>query len=286
MLQYQGLDRRVCAELLPEVAEAVGLFRGNYGAGQDPRLQIRLMDGRRELLRSDEMYDMITMEPPPPSAAGVVNLYSTDFYRLAAARLNVDGLLAQWLPLPTQTDQDTRSLVRSFLDVFPHVTLWTTELHEMMLVGSMSPIELDARKIASRFSQPTVSQSLHEVGIESPAALLATYVCDRTDLEIYAGGVAAVTDDHPRIEYSPWVLPDDFPKTLAALMKLQREPQLVHASAELVSAINDQRLTINEFYASGLAAYQKDTVQWERSFSKVLSRDPENPYYRWFAPKR
>jgi hypothetical protein len=33
-----------------------------------------------------------------------------------------------------------RSLVRSFLDVFPYPTLWTTELHETLLVGSLSPM--------------------------------------------------------------------------------------------------------------------------------------------------
>ncbi len=71
------------------------------------------------ILRSNEKYDLITLEPPPPSAEGVVNLYSRDFYQLAAKRLNENGLLAQWLPIATQNDEDTRSLVRSFLDVFP-----------------------------------------------------------------------------------------------------------------------------------------------------------------------
>jgi spermidine synthase len=27
--------------------------------------------------------------------------------------------------------------VRSFLDVFPYATLWTSEFHEMLLVGSL-----------------------------------------------------------------------------------------------------------------------------------------------------
>ena len=106
MLQYEGLETRLCAELLPEVAEAAKHFEGNYGAASDPRIEIRLRDGRRELLRSLDSYDLITLEPPPPSAAGVVNLYSRDFYKLAAARLRTNGLLAQWLPLPTQADAE------------------------------------------------------------------------------------------------------------------------------------------------------------------------------------
>jgi spermidine synthase len=133
LLRYPGLERRVCAELLPAVVRAAPLFQGNFGAASDPRIEIRIRDGRRELLRNPQQYDLITLEPPPPSAAGVVNLYSSDFYALAGTRLRQGGLLAQWFPLPTQNDEDSRSLVRSFLDVFPHVSLWTTEFHGMLL---------------------------------------------------------------------------------------------------------------------------------------------------------
>ncbi|HBO77224.1 MAG TPA: spermidine synthase, partial [Cupriavidus sp.] len=136
-------------------------------------------------------YDLITLEPPPPSASGVVNLYSRDFYRLAAQRLETGGIVAQWLPLPTQNPEDTRSLVRSFLDVFPHATLWTTELHEMLLVGSLQPVTLDVARIQSRFADAGVSAALQSVGVASPAALLATYVTDRTGLDWFASDAPA-----------------------------------------------------------------------------------------------
>jgi spermidine synthase len=165
LLRYPGLERRVCAELLPAVVRAAPLFQGNFGAASDPRIEIRIRDGRRELLRNPQQYDLITLESPPPSAAGVVNLYSSDFYTLAGIRLRQGGLLAQWFPLPTQNDEDSRSLVRSFLDVFPHASLWTTEFHEMLLIGSFEPIELDAPRIAARFGQPEVAAALREVGI-------------------------------------------------------------------------------------------------------------------------
>ena len=93
-------------------------------------------------------------------AAGVVNLYSRDFYQLAAQRLQPQGIVAQWLPLPTQNIDDSRSLVRSFLDVFPYATLWSSEFHEMLLVGSLQPIELDAARINARFEQPGVRSAV------------------------------------------------------------------------------------------------------------------------------
>jgi spermidine synthase len=205
VLHYPRLNRRVCVELLPAVVKAGQLFPENYKTGSDPRMQIRIHDGRHELLRTSERYDLITLEPPPPSAAGVVNLYSTDFYQLAGKRLEPNGLLAQWLPISTQNDEDTRSLVRSFLDVFPYATLWSTELHEMLLVGSYEPIELNANQITSRSTQGEVSTSLGAVGISSSAALLATWVTGREGLERYAANARPVTDNDPRIEYSRWV---------------------------------------------------------------------------------
>jgi spermidine synthase len=77
----------------------------------------------------------------------------------------------------------------------------------MLLVGSEEPIELDATRIAARYNQPEVAAAFREVGIGSPAALLATWVTDRQGLESYAGDAPPVTDDHPRIECCAASLP-------------------------------------------------------------------------------
>ncbi|MFM0740932.1 fused MFS/spermidine synthase [Paraburkholderia xenovorans] len=286
LLTWPGLDHRVIAELLPAVVRAAPQFSGNYGMSTDPRMDIRLRDGRRELLRHTQRYDLITLEPPPPSAAGVVNLYSSDFYRIAAARLQPGGIVAQWLPLPTQNEDDTRSLIQSFIEVFPHAALWTTELHEMMLVGSMEPLELDVPRIEARFAQPPVAAALREVGIASPAALLATWITDRAGLAYYAADALPVTDDRPRIEYAPWVRRDAFPTTLAHLLALHSEPPLQHADAAFRAAMRDSRGALQSFYAAGLDAYQGDRDAWARDLGEALQVDPDNAYYRWLVGDR
>jgi spermidine synthase len=283
LLPYPGLERRVVAELLPAVVRAVPQFKGNYGVSADPRMQIRLRDGRRELMRSGERYDLITLEPPPPSAAGVVNLYSTDFYQLAASRLAPDGMVAQWLPLQTQNEDDTRALIRSFDQVFPYVAMWTTELHEMMLVGSMEPLELDVPRIRDRFAQPTVAAALREVGIASPAALMATWVTDRAGLEYYAADAKPVTDDRPGIEYSTWVRSGEFPQVLTHLLALRSDPPLSGADDDFRSSLRAERHTLQTFYDAGLDAYRGDRDAWQADIRSVMSEDGSNPYYRWFV---
>ncbi|MFM0674176.1 spermidine synthase [Paraburkholderia sediminicola] len=283
LLTWPGLDKRVVAELLPAVVRAAPQFKGNYGMSTDPRVDIRLRDGRRELLRSSERYDLITLEPPPPSAAGVVNLYSSDFYRLAASRLQTGGIVAQWLPLPTQNEDDTRSLIQSFIQVFPYAALWTTELHEMMLIGSMQPIELDVPRIASRFAQPPVAAALREVGVASPAALLATWITDRAGLAYYTADAPPVTDDRPRIEYAAWVRRDSFADTFTHLLALRSEPPLLHADETFRAALNAERGALQSFYAAGLDAYRGEREAWSRDVSNALHAQPDNPYFRWFV---
>jgi predicted membrane-bound spermidine synthase len=283
MLRYPGLDHPVVAELLPQVLAAAPLFSGNYDAVNDPRLDIRLRDGRRELLRSEQRYDVITLEPPPPSAAGVVNLYSRDFYQLAASRLQEHGLVAQWLPLPTQNDEDSRSLVRSFLDVFPHATLWTTEFHEMLLIGSATPMVLDVPRIRQRFEQPEVSAALSQVGVSSLGALLATWVTDRQGLERYAGDAQPVTDDRPRIEYAPWVRPREITRVLPALLALRVAPPLENASPSVRAAVNDEWQLLRRFYGLSLLAYNGNRQAWMREARALAPISAQNPYMRWFT---
>lgn len=287
LLQYPGLHDRVVAELLPAVVKAAPLFNGNYNAPTHPGLDIRLHDGRTELLGNPQRYDLITLEPPPPSAAGVVNLYSRNFYQLAATRLEDRGILAQWLPLPTQNLDETRALVRSFLDVFPYASLWTSELHETLLIGSMQPIELDVPRISERFNQAPVREALQAVGVASPAALLATWLTDREGLDAFAAQARAVTDDWPRIEYAPWVNPDELTRTLPALLAIQRPLPLQGGTEGFSDEVLKHRQRLQQFYRAGLHAYRGEREAWLKDMRDVAAADGANPYYRWFlSPAR
>jgi spermidine synthase len=280
LTQYP-LNRRVCAELLPAVVRASTMFQGNFEAASNARLEIHIRDGRRELMENAARYDVITLEPPPPSAAGVVNLYSRNFYRLAASRLEPNGLFAQWLPIAAQNDEDTRSLVKSFLDVFPYATMWTTELHEMLLIGSLDPITLDVGRITERFNRSDVAEAMGEVGIPSAEALIATWVTGREGLERYAGDALPVTDDRPRIEYAGWVRPDEITRVLPKMLSYRTDPPLIGADDSFKSAVANERDGLTAFYAAGVAAYAGDRDTWKRNIEIVLRVDGENPYYRW-----
>lgn len=285
--RFPGLEKRVVAELLPAVLRAGPHFSGTFNAPTAPGLEVRLRDGRRELQASTERYDLITLEPPPPSAAGIVNLYSRDFYRLAGARLNANGMVAQWLPLPTQNEDDTRALVRSFTDVFPYAALWTTELHETLLVGSYDPIALDLPTIRRRLSDPKLASALSEVGVDSAEALLATYVTNRAGLMRFAGDVPPVTDDRPAIEYASWVERGVLNSVLPDLYDQRTDPPVDGADVGFRNAVQAQRAELDTFYRAGLSAYAGDRPGWAREMRALSEAGADdNPYFRWFMGAR
>jgi spermidine synthase len=282
LLLDPDLETRVVAELLPSVVEAAAHFSGNFGASRDPRLDVRIGDGRHELLRQSQRYDLITLEPPPPSAAGVVNLYSRDFYQLCRERLASGGLMAQWWPLPTQNVEDSRSLVRAFLDVFPYASAWSTEMHEVLLVGSVEPVDLDGPRVAERFAWPGVGSALAEVGVESPEALLGTWIIGREGLETFAGEAPPVTDDRPLIEHAAWVRRGEIRRVLPRLLELATDVPLVE-SDPLRSGAAAQSQELRRFYRASLLALEGEREEAVAVVRAVLASDPQNPYYRWVA---
>jgi hypothetical protein len=263
-------------EVLPEVAAAAREFRGNLGAPGDPRVDLRIADGRHEPLRSDAQWDLMTLEPPP-SAAGAVNQCSREFHERVRSRLSADAMLAQWWPLPTQNPEDARSLVRSFIDVFPYVTRGSTEVHEMMLVGSMHPMPLDVERVRSRFARPDVTATLEEVGIDSAAALLATRVTDRDGLVTFVGDSLPVTDDRPRIEVASWLLPGERARILPAVHAVTTDPPLLGADADFAARVARRRRELGLLFQALQATVAGERRREAESLWRLRRAAPENP---------
>jgi len=69
-------------DLVPSVPELFSFFFADAPSVlSNPRMHIVIDDGRRFLLRTNRLFDVITIDPPPPvEAAGSSLLYSREFY--------------------------------------------------------------------------------------------------------------------------------------------------------------------------------------------------------------
>ena len=102
---------------------------------EDPRLQIRIEDGRKALEAGEATYDLIETDATWPETAGSGNLYSVEFFAAASRRLKPGGVMCTWAPTPR--------VVASFRAVFPHVL--EAEGGDV-LIGSLTPMPTSSRR--------------------------------------------------------------------------------------------------------------------------------------------
>ncbi len=196
-------------ELSPEVVKAAPLFAStNHDVVTSGRARIVIEDGRSYMLATDRRYDVITEEPPLVHTAGVVNLYSRDFYELCSRRLTDDGIMAVWLATWELETAEMRMLVRAFVDAFPHASLWDcTHPGEWLLIGSKKPLRIDLDALAARMADPAIARDLARIdvetgGIRSPADLLSLHLMGHAGLAAFAGDARPVTDDRSVVDFT------------------------------------------------------------------------------------
>ena len=172
---------REVLSLAPNFARARG---GNPLA--DPRVRVIVDDGRHHLLVRPQRYDVITAEPPPPNHAGVVNLYSREFYRLARSRLTPGGVITQWLPVFELSDGEVRAMIAAFVAELEHTALLYGYREHLILIGSPSPLAIDAARARRAGDDPGVVHNLQTSGIGDVDDVIASVVA--TDAQLPADG--------------------------------------------------------------------------------------------------
>ncbi len=184
-----------------EILEMGGLVfappeRGPLG---DPRVQVHVEDGRFFLLATDRRFDLVTAEPPPPRHAGVVNLYTQEFFTLARERLTEGGVLTYWLPVFDLDRPSVSSIIKGFCNAFPDCSLWTGSGLNWMLAGTRGARDrVDEEAFTRQWRDPEVGPELARLGFETPGQLGATFLADAAFLEALTAGTAPLVDDFPR----------------------------------------------------------------------------------------
>ncbi len=203
---HPTIERVDVVDLSQNVVEHARFFqRWNGGAPTDPRVHIHINDGRQHLRMGDSTYDLVTLEPPPLTRAGVVSLYTREFYALARARLKPDGFVTQWLPAYQIPGPVALSAVKAFLEVFPDGILLSGYRNELILMGQNreGPPRLDPASLARRLdARPLVVRDLAEVQLASLVELFGTFAGGPRTLHHATQDVDPLVDDHPTMEYS------------------------------------------------------------------------------------
>ena len=204
-----GLQTDV-AELVPTVPEMFGWYYPDAAeVVADPDGRIVIADGRNHLELSDELFDIIVTDPPPPiESSGASVISSKEYYESGRDHLTPGGVMMQWVPFGA-AEAEFKEHIRTFSTVFPHVmTVRGAGGYGAYLLGSMEPVVLDPDIAREVLSRPGVLEDISGA-YDSPADTVEGWlqvIEDQTWLESddvapYVGTGPLITDDRPRPEY-------------------------------------------------------------------------------------
>jgi len=190
-------------ELEPAVIAASRRFEHvNHHPYRNRRLRLDEDDARHILLADDATYDVIMSEPSHPWVSGVANIFTQDFFRLAAARLRPDGMFAQWVQAYQIPLESFRAILGTFQSVFPEVLVFVPPTKvDTILIGSRRPIRVDLAELDRRWANPRMRAENARLGLDRPEHLLACFALGPEAVRRLAAGAPLNTDDNMWVEF-------------------------------------------------------------------------------------
>lgn len=197
-----GFEHVDAVEISPEVLDAGHYFEDlNFNVLEMDNVQIYVDDARNFLIRSTKKYDFITTEPMPLAMAGVSMFYTQDFYQFCLQRLNEGGMISQWVPFHSSSEEIVQSAICTFLKVFPYaVGLFVNA--DLFLVGSNKPLMLNPENLAQvlEYNDP-LKNAMIQAGFPDVEEIIACFVMDRKGLEKFSEHGQIITDNFPWVEF-------------------------------------------------------------------------------------
>lgn len=165
----------------------------------DPRVNIFIEDGRFFLLTTERRYDLITGEPPPPRLAGVVNLYSQEYFQLVYDRLKEGGICTYWLPVRHLGVEGTTAVLKAFSNVFDDCSVWNGTPANWMMVGTRNATgPVSEEQFARQWKNPKTEREMRILGFEKPEQIGATLIMDSVKVHSQLENVLPLTDNFPK----------------------------------------------------------------------------------------
>jgi len=207
---WPGVERVDTVEIEPAVLHTAPYFKDVNGeVYRNPRSRLIVDDARHFLFTTRERYDVIISEPSNPWVAGVGNLFTSEFYQEAAARLNKGGVLVQWIQGYQFLPEDLALVGRTMKGAFSRISLWYGESTDFLLVGSQEPAWPVTAQWHALFQQPSQVTDLlrRYLAVDRGYGIWAYCALGYKDFTQFSGTGEVNTDDQPLLEYrAPWRL--------------------------------------------------------------------------------
>ncbi|NNE08067.1 MAG: hypothetical protein HKN20_05840, partial [Gemmatimonadetes bacterium] len=206
--------------------------------------------------RTDDRYDLISFNAIHPSHSPA--LYTVEFYEECKKKLAPGGAVCAWVPNNSFTEEQFQILLKTFVSVFPHSSMWYVNPNHLVVIGTLDELAVDWDEFVARAAQEPVRTELENYTMNDPYQLLAYHLMDENDLALYTKGVPVNSDAKPYLEYSRELRTR--PEIIDA-MRFHRSsiaPYLTIAPEDSADVIT----TLREYEASAYHLLEAQTIRW------------------------
>lgn len=164
LLKYPSMRKVTLAEIDVAVVDVARKYLRSVHKGSldDPRLDLRIVDGFAFVRETSETYDQIVLDLTDPGGPSL-ELYTPEFYRACASRLTSLGAMTLHVASPVAHPDRIRHVLTGLRSAFAVVTpyLVPVPLYGGMWMMACCSATLDPRKL----SAPEVDRRLAQRGI-------------------------------------------------------------------------------------------------------------------------
>jgi len=172
-----------------------------------PNVRLVFDDGRNYITHASKKYDVISLEVGQVFRPGVAAFYTREFYQRTLQRLNPDGVVCQFVPMNFLGVSEFKSVVRTFVEVFPQSILWynTSELLLIGTNGEKIQIATDRLEaLQSEAIQNELDFAYWGGGrqyLQKQHVFLGGFLSGPQSLQNLTSGAEIYIDDRPLLEY-------------------------------------------------------------------------------------
>jgi len=206
-LARHDLERIDCVEIAPEVVDVALEFFGHINLGDrlDREVNMMYMDAKNYLNLTDRRYDVIINDSDVHSTSASAPLFTREHFAGALRCLRPGGLFVTKLHLQGHPRSNFDSILATFLDVYPHGTVWfptTKPFIFLYLVGSRQRQSFSPAHIDAELRKDAVRASVEYLNFHDSSDVLSCYIGDRDDIARYLKGGRINSDYAPYIEFN------------------------------------------------------------------------------------
>jgi spermidine synthase len=202
--RYPSVRSIEVIELTREMVDAQRYLENvSDGVLENPKVHLRIDDGRNFMAMTDRRFDMITADPIHPRVTGVGYLYTKEYYESIKRCLRPRGVVCQWMPMYRISRTSFDVAFRTFVSVFPNASFWYVRGHGLF-VAAQEPFQIDFNALVERMQNPAVRSDLDSIGIHNAPQLLAHIMMGPGQIARYLASTPSRilnTDDDAYLEY-------------------------------------------------------------------------------------